>query len=74
MFPLFDLIVLILSRLERLQRIYVKVQKDSGMCDDQLTNLETLLQTVSPRQLKTTLPCTESLCFHKLTGNPEATE
>ncbi|XP_030605319.1 plectin-like isoform X2 [Archocentrus centrarchus] len=33
------------ERLERLQRIYGKVQKDSGMCDDQLARLETLLQT-----------------------------
>ncbi|XP_026039189.1 plectin isoform X17 [Astatotilapia calliptera] len=33
------------ERLERLQRICGKVQKESGMCDEQLTHLETLLQT-----------------------------
>uniref|UniRef100_A0A668UTC0 Plectin b n=1 Tax=Oreochromis aureus TaxID=47969 RepID=A0A668UTC0_OREAU len=33
------------ERLERLQRIYGKVQKESGMCDEQLAHLETLLQT-----------------------------
>ncbi|XP_042068704.1 plectin isoform X30 [Haplochromis burtoni] len=33
------------ERLERLQRICGKVQKESGMCDEQLAHLETLLQT-----------------------------
>uniref|UniRef100_A0A673BMK2 Plectin b n=1 Tax=Sphaeramia orbicularis TaxID=375764 RepID=A0A673BMK2_9TELE len=33
------------ERLERLQRILNKVQMDSGVCDDQLSHLETLLQT-----------------------------
>ncbi|XP_028280536.1 plectin-like isoform X7 [Parambassis ranga] len=33
------------ERLERLQRIYSKVQMESGLCDEQLTHLETLLQT-----------------------------
>ncbi|XP_071324967.1 plectin isoform X20 [Trachinotus anak] len=32
------------ERLERLQRIVNKVQMESGLCDDQLTRLETLLQ------------------------------
>lgn len=39
---------LILPRLERLQRIFSKVQMESGSYDDQLNHLETLLQTVSP--------------------------
>lgn len=38
----------ILSRLERLQRIVSKVQMESGLCDEQLGHLETLLQKVSP--------------------------
>ncbi|KAM9310114.1 plectin isoform 5-T5 [Pholidichthys leucotaenia] len=33
------------ERLERLQRIYSKVQMESGLWDEQLSNLETLLQT-----------------------------
>ncbi|XP_070691010.1 plectin-like isoform X3 [Pempheris klunzingeri] len=33
------------ERLERLQRIVTKVQMESGVCDDQLKHLETLLQT-----------------------------
>ncbi|XP_055359425.1 plectin isoform X5 [Betta splendens] len=33
------------ERLERLQRIVNKVQMESGSCDEQLGNLETLLQT-----------------------------
>ncbi|XP_026148889.1 plectin isoform X10 [Mastacembelus armatus] len=33
------------ERLERLQRIVTKVQMESGVCDDQLNHLETLLQT-----------------------------
>ncbi|TMS10947.1 Plectin [Larimichthys crocea] len=33
------------ERLERLQRIVSKVQMESGVCDDQLSHLETLLQT-----------------------------
>nr|XP_015804889.2 plectin isoform X11 [Nothobranchius furzeri] len=32
------------ERLERLQRIYSKVQMESGVCDDQLAHLENLLQ------------------------------
>ncbi|XP_055083803.1 plectin-like isoform X3 [Periophthalmus magnuspinnatus] len=32
------------ERLERLQRIFTKVQMESGVCDDQLTHLEALLQ------------------------------
>lgn len=35
------------SRLERLQRIFSKVQMESGTYDGQLSHLETLLQTVS---------------------------
>ncbi|XP_059195504.1 plectin-like [Centropristis striata] len=34
-----------IERLERLQRIVTKVQMESGSCDDQLSHLETLLQT-----------------------------
>lgn len=34
-------------RLERLQRIVSKVQMESGVCEEQLNQLETLLQTVS---------------------------
>ncbi|XP_075321056.1 plectin-like isoform X18 [Odontesthes bonariensis] len=33
------------ERLERLQRIFSKVQMESGSCDEQLTHLEKLLQT-----------------------------
>ncbi|XP_024917401.1 plectin isoform X6 [Cynoglossus semilaevis] len=33
------------ERLERLQRIVSKVQMESGLCNDQLSHLETLLQT-----------------------------
>ncbi|XP_072250889.1 plectin isoform X4 [Leuresthes tenuis] len=33
------------ERLERLQRIFNKVQMESGLCDEQLTHLEKLLQT-----------------------------
>ncbi|XP_034467586.1 plectin isoform X7 [Hippoglossus hippoglossus] len=33
------------ERLERLQRIVSKVQMESGLCDEQLSHLETLLQT-----------------------------
>ncbi|KAJ0065867.1 hypothetical protein NL108_000100, partial [Boleophthalmus pectinirostris] len=33
------------ERLERLQRIFSKVQMESGVCDDQLSRLEALLQT-----------------------------
>eukprot|EP00064_Thunnus_orientalis_P001247 superscaffoldBa00000083_g1249 len=33
------------ERLERLQRIVSKVQMESGLCDEQLNHLETLLQT-----------------------------
>ncbi|KAK2844197.1 hypothetical protein Q5P01_010856 [Channa striata] len=33
------------ERLERLQRIVSKVQMESGMCDDQLNHLDSLLQT-----------------------------
>lgn len=36
------------SRLERLQRVVGKVQMESGLCDEQLSHLESLLQTVSP--------------------------
>ncbi|XP_013874560.1 plectin isoform X25 [Austrofundulus limnaeus] len=32
------------ERLERLQRIFTKIQMESGLCDGQLTQLETLLQ------------------------------
>ncbi|XP_037836259.1 plectin [Kryptolebias marmoratus] len=32
------------DRLERLQRIFTKIQMESGVCDDQLTHLETMLQ------------------------------
>lgn len=35
------------SRLERLQRIISKVQMESGICEEQLNQLESLLQTVS---------------------------
>lgn len=33
-------------RLERLQRIVSKVQMESGLCEEQLNQVETLLQTV----------------------------
>ncbi|KAF6739871.1 Plectin [Oryzias melastigma] len=33
------------ERLERLQRVYGKVQMESGVCDDQLSHLESLLQS-----------------------------
>lgn len=36
------------SRLERLQRIVSKIQMESEMCDGELSQLESLLQTVSP--------------------------
>lgn len=36
------------SRLERLQRIVNKIQMESEMCDGELSQLESLLQTVSP--------------------------
>lgn len=39
-------ISLILSRLERLQRIFNKVQMESGLCDDHLSHLDSLLQKV----------------------------
>lgn len=35
-----------LFRLERLQRIVSKVQMESGVCEEQLNQVETLLQTV----------------------------
>lgn len=33
-------------RLERLQRVVSKVQMESGVCEEQLNQVETLLQTV----------------------------
>lgn len=39
---------LVLSRLERLQRIVSKIQMESELCDGELNHLENLLQTVSP--------------------------
>ena len=39
---------LVLSRLERLQRIVSKIQMESELCDGELNHLESLLQTVSP--------------------------
>lgn len=35
------------SRLERLQRIVSKVQMESGVCEEQLNQMENLLQSVS---------------------------
>lgn len=37
---------LVSFRLERLQRVFGKVQMESGVCDDQLSRLESLLQSV----------------------------
>lgn len=38
--------IVILSRLERLQRIFSKVQMESGLCDEHLSHLDGLLQKV----------------------------
>lgn len=38
--------ILIISRLERLQQIVKKVQIESGMCEEQLNQTESLLQMV----------------------------
>lgn len=38
--------IVILSRLERLQRIFTKVQMESGLCDEHLSHLDGLLQKV----------------------------
>lgn len=55
------------SRLERLQRIVGKVQMESGLCDEQLSHLESLLQTVSPlSNYLSTL-----LFVHIITSNPK---
>lgn len=35
------------DRLERLQRIVSKLQMESGLCEEQLNQADTLLQTVS---------------------------
>lgn len=36
-------------RLERLQRVVGKVQMESGVCEEQLNQVETLLQAVRPK-------------------------
>lgn len=41
-------VMCIFLRLERLQRIVSKVQMESGVCEEQLNQLESLLQSVSP--------------------------
>lgn len=38
-----------LCRLERLQRVVGKVQMESGVCEEQLNQVETLLQAVRPK-------------------------
>ncbi len=38
-------------RLERLQRIVSKVQMESGLCEEQLNQVETLLQTVRDKPI-----------------------
>lgn len=38
---------MVVHRLERLQRIVSKVQMESGVCEEQLNQVESLLQTVS---------------------------
>lgn len=40
------MVVCYVFRLERLQRIVSKVQMESGVCEEQLNQVETLLQTV----------------------------
>lgn len=42
------MIELVLTRLERLQRIVSKIQMESELCDGELNQLEKVLQTVSP--------------------------
>lgn len=53
-FFLFQLLILLslsAGRLERLQRVVGKVQMESGVCEEQLNQVETLLQAVRVQKL-----------------------
>lgn len=45
----FKSLIFSLCRLERLQRVVGKVQMESGVCEEQLNQVETLLQAVAPK-------------------------
>lgn len=49
MFVFFKSLIFSLCRLERLQRVVGKVQMESGVCEEQLNQVETLLQAVAPK-------------------------
>ncbi len=56
---------LIVCRLERLQQIVSKVQMESGMCEEQINQTESLLQTVRLYILKTHL-----YSYYSVKGEP----
>ncbi|TNN68926.1 Plectin [Liparis tanakae] len=48
------------TQLERLQRVVSKVQMESGVCEEQLNQVETLLQTVRRQHRAARLPSTQN--------------